>query len=166
MPQLLWDASALAKRYADEAGSDTVDVLFTATPPAPMLATFLGYAETAASLRRKLNRGVLDLAAFSAARSALRQEVLYGPDFELLTIYDADILGGIALTDQHNLNSTDAAILAACLRYARAQPPSAAACLLLAADQRLLRAADNEGLRALNPEDIPAVDVPALLVSL
>ena len=29
---LLWDASALAKRYAPETGSDTVDALFAAVP--------------------------------------------------------------------------------------------------------------------------------------
>jgi hypothetical protein len=37
--------------------------------------------------------------------------------------------------------------------------------VLVAADQRLVRAAAAEGLATLNPETIPAVDVPALLAT-
>ena len=40
MAELLWDASALVKRYAAEAGSDTVDALFQFTPPLPMVAPY------------------------------------------------------------------------------------------------------------------------------
>lgn len=37
---------------------------------------------------------------------------------------------------------------------------------LFAADERFVRTAQAEGLRAVNPEVLPAADVPALLVSL
>ena len=76
---------------------------------------------------------------------------------------DAAILRGIELGDQHNLNSTDGAILAACLRHSRAQPPGSPAGVLIAADRRLVRAAELEGLRAINPEVVAPADVPTLL---
>jgi predicted nucleic acid-binding protein len=66
MPVLLWDASALAKRYSPELGSDTVDALFHAVPSAQMVTTFQGYAETLSVLVRKRNRG--PIAAASAQR--------------------------------------------------------------------------------------------------
>jgi predicted nucleic acid-binding protein len=131
-----------------------------------MIATFFAYAETCAVLRRKHNRGDITLRLFTSARSLLRRDVLLNPNFPLLTITDQDVLDGITLNDQYNLNSTDAAILAAYLRYARAQPPIAPTCVLVTADQRFLRAATAEGLRAINPETLPAADVAAFLASL
>jgi hypothetical protein len=68
--------------------------------------------------------------------------------------------------NQHNLNASDAIVLLAYLRYARAQSPAAPPCLLVAADQRMLRAAAAEGLPTFDPEQLPAADVPAFLASL
>ncbi len=159
MPQLLWDASALVKRYGEERGTETVEALFASRPSPAMLTTYMGYAETAAILRRNLNRGDIDRPAFLRAVRLLQNDVLLDPHFELVSINDTDVLAGMALTDRHNINSTDAAILAAYLRCAQAQ----SSCLLVAADRRRLRAASTEGLPALNPETLPAADVPALL---
>lgn len=78
MLQPLWDASALAKRYAPENGSDTADALFAHT----------------------------------------------------------------------------------------AQSFAGSPCALVASDQRLLRAAEAEGLATLNPELLPAAEVPTQLASL
>ncbi len=166
MPQLLWDASALAKRYAPEVGTATVKALFDFAPALPMASTFLGYAETSASLRRKLNQSVITLVEFNEARLRLKQEVLVNSNVDLLTVDDADILDGVALNDRHNLNASDAAILAAFLRYARSRTPGLPACVLVASDQRFLRAASAEGLQTLNPELVPVADVPVLLASL
>jgi predicted nucleic acid-binding protein len=165
MPQLLWDASALAKRYTPEVGSDAVDACFGSPVVAAMITTCGVYAEACSVLRRKQNRGEIDLIAFTKARSALRSEVLLGPGVQWLTIEDDDILAGIALSDRHNLNSTDAALLVAYLDYARSQPSGAPTCLLVATDHHLLRAATSEGLDTLNPERVPAADIPALLAS-
>ncbi len=46
MPLLFWDASALAKRYTEEVGSDAVDAIFAAVPASSMVTTVWGYAET------------------------------------------------------------------------------------------------------------------------
>lgn len=163
MPHLLWDASGLAKRYVPEVGSATVGALWAAVPAAQMATTFPGYAETFSIFLRKRNRGEISAATFAAAKSALRREVVNNLDFALLAVGTTDILAGIDLMEQHNVNAADAAILAACLRYAQTVPEP---CVLVAADTRLLRAAAAEGMATCNPELLSATDVPAFLAAL
>ncbi len=156
MPHILWDASALTKRYALEDGTQTVNAVFGMNPRPPMLATFLGYVETVATLWRKRNRGVITANAYQASSSSLRAEVLLAPSFQLLTIPDDLLLDAIAHVHRYNLNASDAAILATFLRY---QQTTGETCVLVAADQRLLAAAVAEGLAALNPETLSPEDV-------
>ena len=163
MPLLLWDASAFAKQYAPELGDDTVEALLSFEPAADVVLTYMGYAETAAILRRKFNRGQMNQNDFDDGRQVLENDVLYSGRFILLTIQDEHVLEGIALSDKHNINSTDASILAAYLAFARSLPPQDLPCVLVAADQRLLRAALVEGLDVLNPETFAAADVAAFL---
>ena len=110
--------------------------------------------------RRRAGRGRLLNRSLRAVA-----EVIDDPDFGVLGIEFGDIIGGIDLIDRHNLNSADASILASFLGFAQAQP-AGTVCVLAAADQRLLRAAQAEGLTTFNPERIAAVDVPAFLAAL
>lgn len=162
MPVLLWDASALVKRYYPEAGSTTVDALFVAVSGL-MITTFWGYAETFASLWRKRNRGDISAASFGSAVILLRDEVWRSPAWELLTIDDTSVLAGLDLVQRHNLNTSDAASLDTFPRYARSRPPGSPRLVLVAADARLLRGAGAEGLTTLNPETVSAGDIPTLL---
>ena len=167
MSVMLWDASGLAKRYAPEAGSDTVDALFATSLARRMVSSAVSYAEIHSLLLRKRNRAAINQAAFDAAVSALRAELFHSPDFALLSIDDAAFYSGIALMEAHNINATDAALLALFLRYTQSYAPAnRPAFLLIAADQRLVRAAHSEGLNAVDPETLSAGDVPALLASL
>ena len=166
MPQLLWDSSALIKQYLPEPGRASVNALFALSPAVPMAATYLTYAETAAALRRNVNAGNIQPAAFNSARVLLDSMVLNNPDFLLLSVDDAAVLAGVTLTDVHNLNSTDAAILAAYLRYARSQPAGNPVCVLVASDQRMIRTANAEGLQTFNPEAVAAADVAAALAAI
>jgi predicted nucleic acid-binding protein len=163
--RLLWDASALAKRYVAEPGSQTVNALFTAVPPAQMVTTIMSYSETYAALIRKHNQGVVTWTTLLGAQAALRNEIIDDPDLVVLGLEFDDILDGIELVRRHNLNSTDGAILQTFLRHAGSMG-SAVVGVLVASDQRLLRAARAEGLEALNPESVQAVDVPAFLAAL
>ena len=165
MLMLLWDASALVKRYVPETGSDVVAELFMHIPTSRMVTTFVGYGEAHAVLVRKRNRGELFLASFQAAVTALQSEVIQDVDFGVLDVESSAILAGIALVERHNLNSSDAAILATLLRYAQLEAATGNRCLLAAADTRFVRAAVAEGLKALDPESIAVADVGALLAS-
>ena len=97
MALVLWDASALAKRFVAETGSQTVNALFVAVPPAQMVTTIMSYSETFAALIRKHNQGILTVTAFTAAQEALRNEVIDDPDFAVLGLEFDDILDGIEL---------------------------------------------------------------------
>lgn len=165
MIHVFWDASALAKRYVAEVGSQTVNALFVAVPSSQMVTTILSYSETFAALLRKHNQGVLSLDAFNAAQAALRNEIIDDPDFIILAVEFDDILDGIDLIKQHNLNSSDAAMLHAFLKHGGLLS-AAGSSVVVASDQRLLRAANAEGFQVLNPENLLAVDVPAFLAAL
>jgi hypothetical protein len=67
---------------------------------------------------------------------------------------------------QHNLNATDAAILTALLEVVQPTSPGSQPCVRIAADRRLVRAAEAEGMRSPNPELLPAADVPEFLAHL
>jgi predicted nucleic acid-binding protein len=162
---LFWDASALAQRYAPEIGHLTVNALFAAVPRKQMITTILSYSETCGALVRKRNRAELDAPTFTVARSALRAEVIDDADFGVLAVEFGDMLGGIDLIDRHNLNSADASILMAFLSFAQAQP-AASRCILVAADLRLLRASQAEGLTTFNPETTDPADVGSFLAAL
>ena len=56
-----------------------------------------------------------------------------------------------------NINSSDTAILATYLRFQRATTEP---CLLISSDKRLNRAAEAEGLKSLNPEEVATGDIP------
>jgi hypothetical protein len=91
---------------------------------------------------------------------------VYGPDFSLLSIDDATVFASTTMMSRHNLNATDAAILTLLIGYSQTLPGGPASCLLIAADRRLLRAAGAEGFPVVDPETVPAADIPALLVGL
>jgi predicted nucleic acid-binding protein len=84
MQTLFWDASALAKRYIAEQGSDTVDALFEARSQHSMVATVLGFVETYAMIVRKRNAGSMSGLTFDQTWLALWTEVLDGPGFAVL----------------------------------------------------------------------------------
>jgi len=162
---VLWDASALAKHFVTELGSQTVDAVLAAIPRDQMVTTVVGYSEPFAALLRKHNQGVINATGLTAAQAALRNEVIDDPDFVVLALEFDDILNGIELIGRHNLNSTDAAILQAFLKHAGLMRSSAVS-VLVASDHRLLRAARAEGLEVPDPESVQPADVPPFLAAL
>jgi hypothetical protein len=164
MALLFWDASALVKRYYPEIGSHSVDRLIVDRSAHSMVSTPWGYAETYSILLRRFNGGVIDLATFTGAVSALQTEVVQNPDFGLLTITDAHVFSSIETMRRHNLNATDAVLLTLLVEFSRS--PGAPSCVLIASDHRFLRAAASVGLPTLNPETLVPADVPSLLAAL
>lgn len=94
---LFWDASALAKRYAPEIGSGTVNALFGAVSEAQNISASISYTEVFSILLRKYNQRAIDRSAFNNAWSSLQSETLENPDFVLLSVDDTAIYSGIAL---------------------------------------------------------------------
>ena len=164
MPVAFWDASALIKRYLAETGSQTVNAIFAAPQKLEMVTTPSGYTETYAALLRKRNGGILNQSEFSTAVIALQDEVIHTVGFGLISVSNEIIFASIEIIHRHNLNSTDAALLTALLEFSRSSGIST--CVLIASDQRLLRAAAAEGLATLNPEHVLPDAVAAALALL
>jgi uncharacterized protein len=163
---LFWDASALAKRYAPEVGSATVDAFFAAIPSTQMVSTVISYVEIYSILLRKFNRQSIDQVAFNTAKTSLRNELINDPDFTLLSVDDLAFYAGISLIEAHNLNSTDAALLILFQSYkATFASEDKVTFVLLAADERLVRTAIAEGITAINPESLPIEEVNNFILS-
>jgi len=160
MPILLWDASALAKRYVQEVGSDIVEELFARVPFSQIAVTIWGYSETFSILLRRRNGGVISQSVFTEAVSALDEEFVVHQETVLLAIDNSAVFDGIDLMLKHNINSADASILAVFLRYVS---KSVLPCIMIAADQRLLRAGEAEGLAVINPETASLADISSML---
>ena len=129
-----------------------------------MFVTPWGYLETYAILHRKFHSKVFTLKSLSDAVTSLQREVIDSSGFELISVSDSTTFSAAALIDAHNMNSADAAILAACLEFQSQLSRQPVICLLVASDKRLLRAANAEGSRTIDPENILPKDVPALLL--
>ncbi len=69
----------------------------------------------------------------------------------------------ITYIQRHNINATDAALLATLRRYAQATGET---CALVAADGRFCRAAAAEGMAVVIPETLPAAELPAFVAAL
>ncbi len=149
MPLLLWDTSALVKRYAKELGTDTVNTLFSHIPSSRMVASVMGYVETFAALVRAKNRRDITEANFITSSSALEADLIHDDDFRLLTIDDDAFYQARSLVYPHNINTSDAALLGIYMNFAQERATAGEVCNFVAADERFIREQQAEGLHTL-----------------
>ena len=128
------------------------------------LSTLWGYVETHSILRRRFDGGALKQKDFNEAVTLIQAEFGENDTFQILEMDVVTMYSSILLIDKHNLNSTDAVLLTALLNFARS--PEAPVCVMVSADKRLLRAAEAEGLPALNPETASVADATAQIAAL
>jgi predicted nucleic acid-binding protein len=128
-----------------------------------MFTTVPCYTETYAILIRKANEGRLTAVALRSCLGALKHDVLAAEDFELISVGDETFLESVVHIAAHNLNSADAAFLAACLPVAAEVARSGDRPLCVTSDQRLIRAAAAQGPTSLNPEAVLPSGLAAFL---
>lgn len=158
------DASALAKRYAPEPGTPVIKHLFARLTPTRMIVLHIGVAEVVSILVRKRNGGKLSFATFAQSFLKLQREIINQP---LLRQPDADaalVMAAMSVITKHSINATDAMLLRSALDVAANLRARGDDLVLVAADHRLLRAAQIEGLLTLNPETQTTADLDALLI--
>jgi predicted nucleic acid-binding protein len=114
-------------------------------------------------LWRRRNENVLNTSNFTASVSAIQAEMIQSAEIQYLPVSDFSIFANIAEIGRHNLNATDAAILRTLLDYKR---DSGDDCILISCDRRLLRAAELEGIKTLNPEMLGVVAMESELAKL
>jgi predicted nucleic acid-binding protein len=144
---IFFDASAAAKRYFLEIGSDRVDQLWSGPEFFSSLAIL--HCELASALNRKLRERALPIASYRILKEQIRQDVM-----KIRTVpVNAELIGvSVRLLDSHPLKALDSLYLAGGLAL---QQSSKESVLFVTADRQLLRAARAEGLRVLNPETAP-----------
>lgn len=148
-----YDASALVKRYSQELGSDKVNFLFANVPHNCLMCLILGAIEIIWVLVRKRNDGRLTHADFRQAGINLDHEVIDNQsDFRTIPVPNSLIWRSMGLIETYSLNSVDAIVLRSALDIAAAHRGMEDELVLVASDQRLLRAASSENLLVFNPE--------------
>jgi len=148
-----FDASGLVKRYTEEVGSDKVDFLFQNVPSNRLMCLAIGAAEVFSICVRKRNDGRITRHHFEQTVGYLDYEVInIESDFETVPAQNVLIWESIGLMDTHSINSVDAILLCSALDIATDLRNEDDELVLIASDQRLLRAAQTEGLLCFNPE--------------
>ena len=156
MHYFYFDASALVKRYTEELGSDKVDHLFVNAPLNQLRCLTLGAAEVFWICVRKKNDGRITPHEFTHAVANLTREVTSdASDFYTAPVPDSLVWASLNLVETYSLNSVDAMVLCSALETAAELGSIGDTLVLVASDQRLLRAASNEGLLIFNPENEP-----------
>lgn len=153
MYHFYFDASALAKRYTRESGSDKMLFLFDNVPLERLSCLTLGAIEVFWICVRKRNDGRITNHQFERATTYLRREVINNQsDFKTISVPDSLVWDSMRLIETHSLNSVDAMVLRSALDTAAELRSTDDRLVLVASDQRLLRAARTEGLQIFNPE--------------
>jgi predicted nucleic acid-binding protein len=163
MNDFLLDASALAKRYSLETGRDCIDHLFNQVPQARLVCLMLGAAEVVSVLVRRRNAGLLSPATFLQSLVNFRAEVIDAAAFQTVAVTNDPITDSLPLLLQHSLNATDAVVLRLALDIAAQKRPVGEDLVLVAADQRLLRAAATEGVVTFDPENQSLAELDLLI---
>ena len=147
------DASALVKRYTRESGSDKMLFLFRNVPLARLSCLTIGAMEVFWICVRKRNDGRITDHQFERAVTHLRREVINNQsNFRKISVPDSLVWDSMRLIETYSLNSVDAMVLRSALNIAAELRSTDDTLVLVASDQRLLRAAQTEGLPVFNPE--------------
>lgn len=138
------DASAAVKRYFLEPGSDRVSRLWTGSEE--ILSLSILRCELVSALNRKRRERAVAAAGYTRIKKQMAEDA---GKMQTVPINAELIERSLKVLDAHPLKALDSLYLAGALylRQALGGPV-----LFVASDQQLIRAAEAEGLRVLNPE--------------
>jgi predicted nucleic acid-binding protein len=157
------DASALAKRYVPEAGTPEVNAIFDAVPGNRLRVLNIGLGEIVFAMVRKRNAGTISQAYLEQALLDFDAEIVRGEGVTRDSVTSRLVARSFRLIVAHSINSADALVIESALAIARRLRRAGGDLVLVASDQRLLRAAQAEGLIAFDPESQDAAALTALI---
>jgi predicted nucleic acid-binding protein len=157
------DASALAKRYAPEKGFTQVNAILDIVPRHRIRVLNIGTGEVMSILVRKRNAGIISIAEFQQAVASFKAEIVHAGTVARMPVTSRLVTSSFPLIVAHSINSTDALILKSALAIARRLRRAGDDLVLVASDQRLLRAAQAESLTTFNPETQDHAALAALM---
>lgn len=146
------DASALAKRYVPETGSALVDFILGNVAEHRVHVLNVSYAEVVWALVRLRNSGRLSAGRFGLALINLEGEIVQSLSKHLLSFNNSLVTNALPLIVKHSINATDAILLRLAIDVSQLLRGQGNDLVLVASDQRLLRAAQAERLITFNPE--------------
>lgn len=158
-------ASALTKRYIPEKGYALVNTILNNVPPSRIHFLNIGAGEILSVLVRRRNAGTLSIANFDQAVANFNAEIVRWAAVTRASITTRLVATSLPLIVAHSINSTDALTLKSALAIARRLRHADDDVVLVASDQRLLRAAQAEGLTTFNPETQDQAALAALVGS-
>ncbi len=158
-----FDASSLAKGYVPEKGSAQVHAILNSAPGNPIYVLNVGAGEVVSIFVRKRNAGIISVAYFGQALVDFETEILRAGHISKVPVSNRLALSSFPLIVAHSVNSTDALILKSALAITRHLRSAGDDLVLVASDQRLLRAAQAEGLAIFDPETQDQAALAALL---
>jgi predicted nucleic acid-binding protein len=157
------DASALAKRYIPEKGSIQVDAILDTVIADRIYILNIGTAEVMSILVRKRNAGIISIAEFGQAAASFAAEIVGAKAIAKVPVTSRLITASFPLIVAHSINSTDAITVKSALAIARRLRSAGDDLVLVSSDQRLLRAAQAEGLMTFDPESQDQAALAAIL---
>jgi predicted nucleic acid-binding protein len=152
MMHFFLDASALAKRYVAEPGTPLIDHLLDRVAADRLIVLNVGCAEVVSILVRRRNAGLLTASTFSQALLQIGREIVHAANLRKIEPTNGLVIGALLHIQTHSINATDALVLHAALGLSHHLRYRGDDLVLVASDQRLLRAAGAEGLTTFNPE--------------
>jgi hypothetical protein len=138
------------KRYTPESGTALIDQIFAAVPLERLHILNVGIAEIVSVLVRKQNGGQLSAAAFSQALVNFGAEILSSTTLHVVEADSVLVVTALPLIEKHSLNATDAIVLRSAINLATDHRARGDTLVVVASDQRLLGAAQAEGLETFN----------------
>jgi hypothetical protein len=102
-------------------------------------------------------------ALFGQALAQLQAEILHSTAVQVLETDNALVMQALPLIEAHSINGTDAIVLRWALDLASSHRLGGDDIVLVASDQRLVRAAEAEGLKTFNPETQTQANLDVLL---
>jgi predicted nucleic acid-binding protein len=163
MMQFFLDASALAKRYVAEPGTPLIDHLLDHVAADRLIVLNVGCAEVVSILVRRKNAGLLAGSTFSQALLQIGHEIIHAANLRKIEPTNALVIAALLHIQTHSINATDALVLHAALGLSHYLRQRGDDLVLIASDQRLLRAAQVEGLTTFNPESQDQAALAALI---
>lgn len=136
-----------------------LDALLGSVPERIVISPLI-LCEIISVLSREHNSGRIPVDLFQKATARL---LLEARAMNQQSIDNETILHSIPLISRHNLNASDALLLHQALNLHELLQTMEQDLVLVASDRRLLRAAEDEGLETLDPEETTLADAEALL---
>ncbi len=146
------DASAYAKRYVAEKGTQLINYLFTRVPLGRMVCLSEGGGEIIFVFVRRRNEGKITTTRFSHIRERFEAEFINRDEIGRVFPTEDQITNSWDLIEKHSINSTDAILLQCALDRANELRMNGDNLILVSSDKRLLRAAQGERLLTFDPE--------------